>query len=160
MTVKEQIMKLQTYKMYEGEDTVYVERDDVLKLLEQQTCEDAVSRQAVLETIDNRIEQIKRDADEINKSYSHLSFAEGVYDGYCRLKCDLWDLPSVIPKFTDTEIQKMQELEQAQLDKAYELGKAEIQPSEDCTSEEVADIILSIARNLEHICEVMRNDTR
>jgi hypothetical protein len=32
--------------------------------------------------------------------------------------------------------------------------------SEDCTSEEVADIILSIARNLEHICEVMRNDTR
>ena len=37
MTLKEQIMKLQTYKMYEGEDTVYVERDDVLKLLEQMT---------------------------------------------------------------------------------------------------------------------------
>lgn len=36
MTVKEKIMKLQTYKMYEGEDTVYVERDDILKLLEQQ----------------------------------------------------------------------------------------------------------------------------
>lgn len=36
MTIEEQIMKLQTYKMYEGEDTVYVERDDVLKLLEQQ----------------------------------------------------------------------------------------------------------------------------
>ena len=36
MTLKEQIMKLQTYKMYEGEDTVYVERDDVLKALEQQ----------------------------------------------------------------------------------------------------------------------------
>ena len=35
MTLKEQIMKLQTYKMYEGEDTVYVERDDVLKALEQ-----------------------------------------------------------------------------------------------------------------------------
>lgn len=35
MTIKEQIMKLQTYKMFEGEDTVYVERDDVLKLLEQ-----------------------------------------------------------------------------------------------------------------------------
>lgn len=34
MTLKNQIMKLQTYKMYEDEDTVYVERDDVLKLLE------------------------------------------------------------------------------------------------------------------------------
>jgi hypothetical protein len=134
MTLNEQIMELQTYKMYEGEDTVYVERDEVLKLLEQQTCEDAISKHAVLETIDNRIEQIKRDADEINKSYSHLSFAEGVYDGYCRLKCDLWDLPSVTPKFTDTEIQKMQDLEQAQLDKAYGLGKAEVQPCEDCIS--------------------------
>lgn len=36
MTLKEQIMKLQSYKMYEGEDTVYVERDDVLKALEQE----------------------------------------------------------------------------------------------------------------------------
>ena len=35
MTLKEHIMKLQTYKMYEGEDTIYVERDDVLKALEQ-----------------------------------------------------------------------------------------------------------------------------
>ncbi|GEM_PF-6492411 len=40
MALKEQIMKLQTYKMHEGEDTVYVERDDVLKALEQQPCED------------------------------------------------------------------------------------------------------------------------
>ena len=38
MTLKEQIMKLQTYKMHEGEDTVYVERDDVLKALEQEPC--------------------------------------------------------------------------------------------------------------------------
>jgi hypothetical protein len=36
MTLKEQIMKLQTYKMYEGENAVYVERDDVLKVLEQE----------------------------------------------------------------------------------------------------------------------------
>ena len=38
MTLKEQMMKLQTYKMHEGEDTVYVERDDVLKALERQPC--------------------------------------------------------------------------------------------------------------------------
>ena len=76
------------------------------KPLEQEPCgkdinvpaTDAISRQAVLETIDNRIEQIMRDTDEINKSYSHLSFAEGVHDGYCRLKCDLRILPSVIPQ--------------------------------------------------------------
>jgi hypothetical protein len=36
MTLKENIMKLQTYKMFEGEDTLYVERDDVLKLLKQE----------------------------------------------------------------------------------------------------------------------------
>ena len=40
MTLNEQIMKLQTYKMFEDEDTVYVKRDDVLKLLEQEPCED------------------------------------------------------------------------------------------------------------------------
>ena len=34
----------------------------------------------------------------------------------------LCTLPPVTPKFTDEEIQKMQELEQAQLEKAYELG--------------------------------------
>jgi hypothetical protein len=34
--IKEKVMKLQTYKMFVGEDTLYVERDDVLKLLEQE----------------------------------------------------------------------------------------------------------------------------
>lgn len=85
MTLTEQIMKLQTYKMYEGEDTVYVERDDVIRVLEQQSrdcksckhsnngkcayteechecmwenkyeqqpCEDAISREAVIDIID------------------------------------------------------------------------------------------------------------
>ena len=28
-----EIMKLQTYKMFAGEDTVYIERDDVLALI-------------------------------------------------------------------------------------------------------------------------------
>lgn len=69
-----------------------------IKTLEQESCDDCVSRKAVLETINNRIEQIKRDANEINKSYSHLSFAEGVHDGYCRLKCDMRILPSVNPQ--------------------------------------------------------------
>jgi len=53
MTLKEKIMKLQTYKMFEGEDTVYVERENVLGLLEQEPCEDAVSRTKVLEALNS-----------------------------------------------------------------------------------------------------------
>lgn len=49
---REQIMKLQTYKMFEGEDTVYVERDDVLKLLEQQLSEDCISREEVMKLLE------------------------------------------------------------------------------------------------------------
>lgn len=46
--------------------------------------------------------------------------------GYSVVRVDeIIDLPSVTPKFTDEEIQKMQELEQAQLEKVYELGKTE-----------------------------------
>ena len=36
MTLEDEIMKLQTYKMFEGEDTVYVRRDDILEILEQE----------------------------------------------------------------------------------------------------------------------------
>lgn len=57
---------------------------------------DLISKAEVLHVIDERIEQIKRDADAIKKSYSHLSFAEGVHDGYCRLKCDIRVLPTII----------------------------------------------------------------
>ena len=60
MTVKEKIMKLQTYKMYEGEDTVYVERDDVLKVLEQQPCEDCISRTEALRLIDEERQHLLR----------------------------------------------------------------------------------------------------
>lgn len=67
-------------------------------------------------------------------------------------------LPSVTPKFTDAEIQKMQELEQAQLEKvyevAYELGKTEIQPCEDVINRE--DVINII----EDVCPIYENDYR
>ena len=36
------------------------------------------------------------------------------------------NLPPVTPQHTDAEIQKMQELEQAEIKKAYELGKADV----------------------------------
>ena len=56
--------------------------------------------------------------------------AEGC-EGYCAMVADvetcLDDLPSVQP-YTEAEIQKMQDLEQAELDKAYECGRASAQP--------------------------------
>lgn len=33
--IRAEIIKLQTYKMFEGEDTIYVERDDVLEILDK-----------------------------------------------------------------------------------------------------------------------------
>lgn len=33
--IREEIMKLQTYKMFEGEDTVYVEHKDVLEIIDK-----------------------------------------------------------------------------------------------------------------------------
>lgn len=82
---------------------------------------------------DNEIARLEREwgAEEIEPCEDCISREEAIenfanwygydYDkqGYYRL---LKQMLSVTPKFTDEEIQKMQELEQAQLDKAYELG--------------------------------------
>ena len=74
MTLNEQIMKLQTYKMYEGEDSVYVERDDVIKALEQEPCEDCVSREVLRENMHYiPIAPIMRDDDVI---YRNVVFSE------------------------------------------------------------------------------------
>lgn len=92
--------------------------DRAIQALEQQPCEDCVSREA----LDNAISDL---------TYWHFendrlvtggggSKTETVYK-----VDDVWRLthvlPSVTPKYTDEEIQKMQELEQVQLEKAYEL---------------------------------------
>jgi hypothetical protein len=37
--IKAEIMKLQTYKLFEGEKDVYVERDDVLKIIDKYKAE-------------------------------------------------------------------------------------------------------------------------
>lgn len=86
-----------------------------------QPCEDCVSRDA----LDEKISEL---------TYWHFGedgrlVIGGDGDNTVYKVDDVWELtrklPSVKPKFTDEEIQKMQELEQAQLEKAYELGKAE-----------------------------------
>jgi hypothetical protein len=75
---------------------------EFLSMLKQKPC-DAISRQAVL---------------DIAKSSKSNWIDNSVL--FKRVN----ELPSVTPQYTDAEIQKMQELEQAEIEKAYELGKA------------------------------------
>ena len=49
------------------------------------------------------------------------------YGQYIEVEKALEQLPSTQP-YTDEEIQKMQDMEQAQLDKAFELGREDAQP--------------------------------
>jgi hypothetical protein len=84
---------------------------EVLEKQMQQPCEDCISREAV--------KKLKK----YNFSYNTNTTIPKA--GIFVKIADIAELPSVTPKFTDEEIQKIQELEQAQLEKAYELGKAE-----------------------------------
>jgi Pyruvate/2-oxoacid:ferredoxin oxidoreductase delta subunit len=77
--------------------------------------EDLISRQAVCNIIDDI-----RDCISV--------------EGYWAILERLKKLPSVKPQYTENEIQKMQDLEQAEIEKAYELGKAEGQESGDAIS--------------------------
>ena len=91
----------------EYREQIHEALDMAIKALEQDPCEDAISRQAVKE----------------------LYYKDGYID--FRKICEL---PFVNPHYTDNEIQKIQNLEQAEIEKAYELGKAEGQKSEDAVS--------------------------
>ena len=85
---------------------------DALKSVsEQEPCEDAISRQAVLDAINNIC--------PVDTEYD-CTLLDRVDVRYV-----LSDLPPVTPQYTDAEIQKMQEMEQAEIQKAYEIDKAE-----------------------------------
>lgn len=77
---------------------------NLCEMLEQQTCEDAVSREAVLGLF-------AKNADAVRP--------------YSKTWKEVKALPSVNPQYTEDEIQKMQDLEQAEIQKTYELGKTE-----------------------------------
>lgn len=77
----------------------------------KEPCDDVISRQAVI--------------DGINE-YFHDGYYQRTSIQDCR-DCLIEDvinyLPSVMSQHTDAEIQKMQEMKQAEIQKAYELGK-------------------------------------
>ena len=76
---------------------------------ELERCDDAISRQAVIDTIESWLS-----CDDYNEAERHIMGA---------MQSVLYDLPPVTPQYTDAEIQKMQEMEQAEIQKAYELGR-------------------------------------
>ena len=75
---------------------------------------DLISRKAAIDAFDG----VK--VDEENCTEYDIGYNDGIDFAVSRLSV----LPSAQP-YTDEEIQKMQDIEQAQLDKAYEMGKAD-----------------------------------
>ena len=86
-----------------------------IKALEQQPSEDCISRQAVLDVI-NFEDKWLFDAKSHNAD-THIAFSG--------LESRVKALPSVHPKYTDEEIDKIQAVEQAYVDKMVELAVEE-----------------------------------
>ena len=90
-------------------------RDQMLEMVESavavDSSTDCISREAAIEIIESWLF-----CDDYNEAERNIMGA---------MQSVLYDLPSVKPKFIDEEIQTMQDLEQAEIQKAYEIGKAE-----------------------------------
>lgn len=120
-------------KLFTFDTNISVMCKDILDYLEQEPYEDAISRQVVKKRTETHEcvslcdDAISRQAviDGINE-YFHDEYYQRTSIQDCR-DCLIEDvikyLPSVTPQHMDAEIQKMQELEQAEIQKAYELGK-------------------------------------
>ena len=97
------------YLSYSGFDNEEI--DEIEKALEQEPCEDCISREDARQFLYERLDR--------------LNDGE-LYDIFSKIiDCMYNELPSVKSQYTDDEIQKMQEMQQAEIEKAYELGKAE-----------------------------------
>ena len=81
----------------------------------------------------------------INALHMHLMYRMGTDSNKKRLDDWINGVPSAQP-YTDEEIQKMQDIEQAQLDKAYEMGKADALrwiPCSERLPEEDTEVLIS-----------------
>lgn len=87
-----------------------------------QPCGDAISREELLKAIDTW------DKFGYTETGCFVREPKGDYVPYIHYDDvikSINGMPPVTPKFTDAEIQKMQDLEFAEIQKAYEIGKAE-----------------------------------
>ena len=110
MTNEEAIQVLKDWDGYfigHSSDDVNEALNMAIKALEQEPCEDAISKQAV--------EKI---------TWEEPSYTDAL-NALTEVREKIRALPSVTPQYTEAEIHKMQELEQDEIQKAYELGKAE-----------------------------------
>ncbi|SCW70449.1 hypothetical protein SAMN05660484_02601 [Eubacterium ruminantium] len=73
----------------------------IINVLEQEPCEDCISREAVLDL-----------------AKKGVLVSNGNYESVCKA---INDLPSVTPKYTDEEIDRAQAVEEAYIDKMVEL---------------------------------------
>ena len=83
------------------------DKEETLQNLTKPYKSDCISRQAALDAVNKNRDSVFRDS---------VHYEDAVYD--------ISNLPSAQP-FTSEQIQTMQELESAQVKKAYELGKAD-----------------------------------
>jgi hypothetical protein len=86
------------------------------------TCEDAVSRNLIIQTLNKMDRYVAEELTlcDTDKKFpkNEVFIVDDVYEEIVE------QLPPVKPQYTGDEIQKIQDLEQAEIEKAYELGKA------------------------------------
>ena len=110
--------------------------EEAIRLLEPPDGGDMISRKAAIEVLEERLHA---------NGYSNVALVSELNRsiGY------LMRLPSVQP-YTDEEIQAMQNLEQAQLDKAYELGWKEGREALRQEAIDAIEILLEQSEDDEH----------
>ena len=94
-----------------------------IKALEQQPCEDVVSRKRVIILIDEASEIHPYKV--VGDSNTYSNYNQGWSDACDWLYANIDGIPSVKPQYTDEEIDKAQVVEQAYVDKMVELAVEE-----------------------------------
>lgn len=99
----------------------------------EEPCENCISRQATIDALwkalfeyEDKTEKQFLESEELDVYdwFQHRIFVQNMSDID---RQTILNMPSVTPKYTEAKIQKIQEMEQAEIEKAYELGKAEQQ---------------------------------
>ena len=120
--------------MNEGTEFSPIHFINDLMALEQQPCEDCISRQAVIEHICESKECYKEECK--GRTLKRCPDLQWVFD-----------MPLVTPKYTDEEIDKAQAVEQAYVDKMVELAVEEIK-------ERYSDAIGKMKKAIDEMTEI------
>ena len=111
--------------------------DKAIQALEQQPCEDCISREAVLDVINFEDEWL----------FDAKSHNADTKIAFSAIKSKISELPSVTPKYSDEEIDKAQAVEQAYVDKMVELAVEEIK-------ERYSDAIGKMKKAIDEMTEI------